>query len=168
MIRLNLKIGRTVVNLRPVRLVVVGLLLLGIVAQSYLYFQKSVEQERKQNEIEGLKNQMHTLQEQKQELKKTPENFEALNGALTARNDWLKRREKSPVYLLAKLEQERPAGGVELRTFESEGPRGTIKMAAGDLDTASRFMNAIFGNNVRVTHDERISTGIVAVCTWTD
>lgn len=167
MLKLNLKKGPAPVNLRPLKPWAVWVLFFILVWQGFSYGQKSSETQRKKAEIETLKTKLQALNEQKKALAVT-ESFETLNGAIGARNEWLKLREKSPVFILNKLEKGKP-GAVELKSFESDGSRGTIKMIAGDMDTASRFMNAALGNNnVRVTMEERVKNGILAVCSWSE
>ena len=138
-----------------------------LVWQGISYGQKCSEIQRKQTEIETLKARLQTLLEAKKAFT-VSESFETMNGAIAARNEWLQLRKKSPVFILAKLEKERP-GAVELKSFESDGSKGTIKMVAGDMDTSSRFMNAVLGNaNVRMTMEERVKNGILAVCSWNE
>lgn len=166
-LKLNLIKGSAIINLRPLKPLAAGMLFLLLVWQGVSYGQKSSEIQRKQTEIETLQTQLQALIEQERALG-VPESFETLNGAIAARNEWLKLREKSPVFILAKLEKERP-GAVELKSFESDETKGTIKMVAGDMDTASRYMNAVLGNtNVRVTMEERVKNGILAVCSWNE
>jgi len=166
-LKLNLKKGPALINLRPVKPLAAVMLFFLLVWQGVSYGQRSSELQRKQAEIETLKTRLQTLNEQKKTFA-VPESFETLNGAIAARNEWLQLREKSPVFVLAKLEKERP-GAVELKSFESDENKGTIKMVTGDLDTASRYMNAVLGNsNVRVTMEERVKNGILAVCSWNE
>lgn len=167
MLKLNLKRGPASVNLRPMMPLFAVMLFFLLTWQGFSYGQKSLEIERKQAVIKTLETRLQTLNEQKKAFA-IAESFETMNGAIGARNDWLKLREKSPVFILTKLEKEKP-GAVELKSFESDGSRGTIRMIAGDMDTASRFMNAVFGNNnVRVAMEERVKNGILAVCSWSE
>ena len=167
MLKVNLEKATKPVDLRPLKPWAAGLCFFMLVWQGFSYYQKSSDIQRKLAEIETLKIRLQALNEQKKALA-VVENFEALNGAIGARNEWLKLREKSPVILLAKLEKEKP-GVVELKSFESSEAGGTIKMIAGDMDTASRYMNAVFGNsNVRLSMVERVRNGILADCTWTE
>ncbi len=167
MYKLNLEKGPTPVDLRPMKPLAAGVLLFMLVWQGGAYYQRTAEIEKKQAEIGILKNKLEALKEKKKTLA-VVENFEMLNGAIGARNEWLRLRGKSPAIVLAKLEKERP-GAVELKSFESSDSGGTIRMIAGDMDTASRYMNAVFGNNnVRLATEERVRNGIIAVCTWTE
>ena len=167
MLKLNLKKGLTSIPWRPLKLWAAGVLFLILIGQVFSWIQSTSEYQRKHAELTALKSRLQALQEQKNALVMV-ENPELLSGSIGALNEWIKQREKSPVFILAKLERERP-GAVELKSFESDGTRGTIKMEAGDLDTASRYMNAVFGNaNVRVTMEERVRNGILAVCLWNE
>ena len=167
MLKLNLKKGPAHINLRPLKPLAAVLLFFLLVWQGVSYGQKSSEIQRKQAEIETLKARLQTLNEQKKAYA-VPESFETLNGAIVARNEWLRLQEKSPVFILAKLEKERP-GAVEIKSFESDTGKGIIKMVAGDMDTHTRYMNAVLGNtNVRMTMEERVKHGILAVCSWND
>jgi hypothetical protein len=149
------------------KLLAVVMLSVLLIWQGFSYVQKSAEMQRKQSEIEALNTRLQALREQRKRFSAV-EDFEMLNGAIAARNEWLLLRRKSPAFLLDKLEKDRP-GAVELKRFESDGTKGTSKMIAADLDTASRYMNAVLGNsNVRVTMEERANTGILAVCSWNE
>lgn len=167
MLKLNLIKTSTPINLRPMKQLAVVMLFLLLIWQGFSHTRKNAEMQRKQSEIEVLNTRLQTLREQRKRFSAV-EDFETLNGAIAARNEWLSLRKKSPVFLLARLEKERP-GAVELKSFESDGTKGTSKMVAGDLDTVSRYMNAVLGNsNVRVTMEERANTGILAVCSWNE
>lgn len=166
-LKLSLEKSPTPVNLRPLMVLAAGILFFLFIWQMFAYYQKSSEIQRKQIEIEAMKTHLQTLTEQKKALG-VVENFEAFNGAIGARNEWLRLREKSPVFILAKLETQKP-GIVTLKSFESNESGGTVKMIAGDMDTASRYMNAVFGNgNVRVSVEERVRNGVLAVCSWNE
>lgn len=167
MLKLNLRKGPSPVNLRRLKPWVATALFFLLVWQSITYGQKSSDIQKKQVEIDALKIRLKVLNEQKANLSPS-DSFEAINGAISARNEWLKLKEKSPVHILTKLEKEKP-GAAELKSLESDATRGTIKMIAGDMDTASRYMNAVFGNsNVRIAMEERVTNGILVVCSWNE
>jgi hypothetical protein len=166
-LKLNFKKGPPPVNVQPIKPWVAMLLCFSLLWQSGTWYQKHTIEQQKQAEIKSLSSQLQILREHKKSLA-TSDDLDSLNGAIYAQKEWIKQREKSPLFLLAKLEKERP-GAVELRGFEADGGRGTIQMIAGDLDTASRYMNAVFGNtNVRIAMVDRVAHGILAGCTWTD
>lgn len=167
MLKLNLKKGPKIFNLRPIKLLAVIVLSFILLWQGFSREQRNLEKEGKQTEINKLKARLKNLEEKKKNLA-GPENPETLNGAIWARNEWVKRREKSPVFILARLEKEKP-GAVELKSLESGDSGGTIRMNAGDMDTASRYTNAVFGNRTgRITMEERSRNGIITVYKWND
>jgi Tfp pilus assembly protein PilN len=167
MIKLNLRKGRPPIHLQRFRNWTAAALLILLFWQMGTFIQNRTAMQIRQTEINALKAQLQTLQARREALT-VLETLEALNGAVNARNKWVQDREKSPLAVLAKLEQEQP-GAVEIQSFEAEGNRGTIRLLAGDMDIVQRYMHAVFGHtNVRITMEERFHTGIIAACTWTE
>ena len=167
MIRTNLLKVRSFGNFRQVKVWAVKLLLVTLFLQTLIYWHFSSENKKKKQGIILLKKQFETMEERKKEfLAMTPP--ESISGAIQARNEWFKEREKMPIFILSRLEKEMPPN-IELKVFESGGGGGTIQIVAPDMDSATSYLNGVLGSrNVRITMLDRVPTGILAACTWNE
>lgn len=168
MIRLNLIAVKVInVDVKPFKPLAVKILTVSFFLQMVIYWHFSSEYQKQKSAVGLLKKQIAVMEVRKKEfLEMTPP--EKINGLIQERNNWFKEREKMPVFILARLEKEIPPG-VELKVFENGGGGGNIRLIAPDMDTATSYLNGVLGNkNVRVTMIDKVPTGILAACTWTE
>jgi hypothetical protein len=167
MIRVNLLKDRSFSDLRHVKVWAVKLLLVTLFLQTVWYWLCFSDNAKKQHGIIVLKKQIVSMEERKKEfLAMTPP--DRISGAIKARNEWFREREKMPVFILSRLEKGMPPN-IELRTFESGDGGGNMQITAPDMDTATSYLNGALGTrNVRITMVDRVPTGILAACTWNE
>lgn len=167
MIRLDLLKARSFPDFRRVKVGAVKLLTVALFLQILIFWHLSSENTRKKQGVLLLKNQIAKMEEKKKEfLAMTPP--EKISGAIQARNEWFKAREKMPIFILSRLENKMPPN-IELKTFETGDNGGNLQIAAPDMDSATGYLNGVLGSkNVRIMLVERVPTGIIAACTWTE
>lgn len=167
MIRLNLVKDLSHGNVNHLKVLGVKFLIASFLIQGVYYWDHASTQAKRKEAITLLKKQVATMEDRKKEfLEMTPP--EQISGAVLTRNEWFKEREKMPIFILSRLEKEKP-DGVELKIFEAAGGGGNVQLLAPDMDSATRYLNGVLGTkNVRVSMVDSVPGGILAACTWTE
>ena len=164
MMRLNLNSRRSRrIRWQPPVIGILGLLLLSQVSTAYTDWR---DRSKFEVEAERLKGVLLAL-EQRYDQASAPADVDRLAAAVFERNKWVEDRCRSPAGILSKLDQAKPAG-VRLLTFEGKLNGGTLRLLAGDMDSASKYLRQVFHSSTdRLSVETKTPEGLILVYTWT-
>ncbi|HEY9069799.1 MAG TPA: hypothetical protein VIV61_06045 [Candidatus Ozemobacteraceae bacterium] len=167
MLKLNVLHGNSTKRFRSIKTGLCWFLVFPILIQAHTCWQQRAEQQKAAIEAERLQQRAAVL-EVTSSQRRTPDDFGALYGAIREKNIWIERRANSPLVVLDRFESNN-SSSIVFKSIETDGKGGTIKLAAPDMDTAARFLNASIGNaNVRINTDERIRDGVIVIGSWNE
>ena len=167
MLRLNL-IRQPVRPAFPWQWPVIIVLALFLMGQSLISISTWLTRSRHDKEARSLQVRLDDLEQQLEQTSNPPGDLSKLAGELIDRNRWVESRLRTPVTVLAKLDQGNKPG-LHLLSFEGKTSGGSLRLLAADMDSASRFLQEIFHSNTdRLVLETRAPEGLILGYTWTD
>lgn len=146
----------------------IGVLSLLFVVQVIGGVRSWASRSRDDAEAEQLRGKLTALEQRLEQSKSPGEDLRKLAGILVDRNEWVRGRFRSPVAILAKLDQGKQPG-IHLLSFDAKINGGSLKLAAGDMDGASRYLKEIFHSNVdRLALESKTPEGLLLGYVWND